>query len=308
MTASPAGKSLRKTPLFTPYVVVWSMFGALSFGYLSILAIAPEWLDDLRPASFTADPQSNQGQRAAARLAAEVNGLRDSVGQIQLDLAKIKTDVATQADHDRAFGAHLSALEQKLGTPPPQLIEAAAPASPPAATATADTAVIQDPSPAPAATTAAAGEAAEQTERPFAVPGSAQQPTLINADTQITTTTLETGSVGTVATANAVTTKADTISFGPAVVKPAPKPLGLRISSGASVDSLRLSWSLLADSHGETLKNMQARYTSNGDIANPNFDLIAGPVKSKAEAMKACKALAAKNVPCKVGEFTGDAL
>ncbi|MGL4396404.1 MAG: SPOR domain-containing protein, partial [Hyphomicrobium sp.] len=101
---------------------------------------------------------------------------------------------------------------------------------------------------------------------------------------------------------------ADALDFGPAVVTEAPRPVGVQLSSGASVDSLRLSWSLLAERHGDTLQNMQARYVTNGDEVNPNYDLIAGPIKSKAEAARVCKALAAKNIPCKVSAFSGDAL
>jgi hypothetical protein len=69
-----------------------------------------------------------------------------------------------------------------------------------------------------------------------------------------------------------------------------------------------LSWSLLADRHGEALKNLEARYVAHGDVANPTYDLIAGPIKSKAEAQRVCKALAAKGVPCKIGDFLGEAL
>ena len=65
---------------------------------------------------------------------------------------------------------------------------------------------------------------------------------------------------------------------------------------------------MLADRHADALKNLQARYVETGDPAAPNFDLIAGPIKSKSEAARVCKALAAKNIPCKVGDFAGDAL
>ena len=77
MTASPNAHPLRKAPLFTPYVVVWTTLGALSFGFLMVLGLAPEWLDDLRPVSSYTFPQNNQGQRAAARLAADLGQLKD---------------------------------------------------------------------------------------------------------------------------------------------------------------------------------------------------------------------------------------
>lgn len=71
---------------------------------------------------------------------------------------------------------------------------------------------------------------------------------------------------------------------------------------------MRLSWSLLADRHGDALKNLQARYVARGDVESPTYDLIAGPIKSKADATRVCKALAAKGVPCRIGDFLGEAL
>jgi hypothetical protein len=126
---------------------------------------------------------------------------------------------------------------------------------------------------------------------------------VINADASSLAAALETGSVTT-----APKPATDVISFGPAVVKPAPKPVGVKISTGASLDSLRLSWSMLAEKHGDTLKSMEARYVTSGDAQNPTYDLVAGPLKSKSEANKVCKSLAAKGVPCSVGPFGGEAL
>lgn len=146
---------------------------------------------------------------------------------------------------------------------------------------------------------------------------------LANADTQVSAADLglETGSVpaapaaaqahakaAKAAAPKTVAAAADPIDFGTPVVKPAAKPVGVQISSGASVDSLRLSWSLLSDRHADALKNLEARYVARGDEASPTYDLIAGPIKSKSEAQKVCKALAARNVPCKVGDFSGEGL
>ena len=317
-------QAIRKTPVFTPYVVVWSMCGVLSLGIMTVLGLAPEWLEDLKPASFSAEPQSNQGQRAAARLAADVSGMRDSIAQIQLDIAKVKTDVNLANTESKVLGAQIAGLEKRV-SPAAAPLEAALPEAPqpvpapplpvsteakidvPAATtaAVADPAAATEPAPSPAHPSPAPAPAA-QPELPAA--GSARAPKLINADTQIapsgvTIGSLETGSLNPPAKAASAV-----IAFGPAVVKPAPKPVGVQISSGASVDSLRLSWSLLADRHGDALKNLEARYLSTGNADNPAFDLVAGPIKSRAEAAKVCKALAAKNVPCKVGNFGGEAL
>ena len=299
--APPPPIPLRRRPIFTPYVFGWIMAGTVATGYFAILLTAPDLLEDLAPGGvYITEPQNNQGQRSAARLASDVRALRDSIAQVQLDLSKVKTDVANQGERERTLTAQLVALEKKLSTAEAtRAIETATPRDPsqPPAGSSAQQDAIETTAPP-----AAADKAAPQQE----ASGSPQQPKLINADTLLTTVPLETGSVTTAA--RPVAKPGDAISFGPAIVKPAAKPIGVQISSGTSVDSLKLSWSLLADRHAGALKNLQARYVENGDPAAPNFDLIAGPIKSKSEAARVCKALAAKNIPCKVGDFAGDAL
>ena len=86
------------------------------------------------------------------------------------------------------------------------------------------------------------------------------------------------------------------------------KPVGVYIGSGPSVDSLRQSWSLLADRNADSLKNLEPRYTTGIDANGLNYGLVAGPVKSAADAQKICRDLAAKAVTCRVGDFAGEAL
>lgn len=326
--------ALRKAPLFTPYVVVWALFGTLSLGLLGVIGLVPEWLEDLKPAWSVTDPQSNQGQRAAARLAADLNAVKDSVAKIQLDLAKVKTDVASQGTETKSVSAQVTALEQRVasgstivkGETPPA--SAPQPATGRQALAPSSAAPVTGPAAAPVAALAASAAPlaivtpqlpaaqidgaqipATQIQAALAAPAAPAQAVraakVINGEAAARTTanSLETGSLNAAAKA-----PADAISFGPAVVKAAPQPMGIKISSGELADSLRLSWSLLAEKHGDTLKGLEPRYVSGGDALNPNFDLVAGPLKSKAEAAKVCKALAAKGVPCTVGAFTGEAL
>jgi hypothetical protein len=283
-------------PIFTRAVILWSMLGTLSAGYLGMLVFAPDWLDDLTPSAAPRDPQSNQGQRAAARLAADLNGLRDSISKVQLDLAKVKTEIDGVHERDKTLTGHVARLEQQLANQAGNKVEAAAPpdrGQPEAATK------LDTTHPQMIRTEAAA--------KAIAVPAA---PKLINADTAPDLTT------GQIIDPNALQPPADPavnaalngIDLGPAVVKPAPKPLGVKLSSGASVDALRLSWSLLSERHGEALKNLEARYVIAGDAQSPSYDLVAGPFKSNAAAKKLCKALAANNVPCKIGDFGGESL
>lgn len=97
--------------------------------------------------------------------------------------------------------------------------------------------------------------------------------------------------------------------FEAPVVTPSAKPVGVQIASGSSLDSLRLSWNLLSETHADKLKSLEPRYSLSVDNGAIVYNLLAGPVKSEADAKKMCKALTAKAVPCKVvGEFGGASL
>lgn len=293
MTVSTNSQPIRKAPLFTPYVVVWSMLGALSFGFLMVLGLAPEWLDDLRPSTTMGDPQNNQGQRAAARLAADVGQMKNSIEQIQLDISKVKTDVEQQGAQQKAVSEQVASLETRISAAlPAAALEASTPVAPSAAPAPGNNIGSSDAPKSPVKTLK-----------------------VINAETTAAGAALETGSVSRdiaqvkpAKSAVPVKASAEATAFDTAVVKSAPNPLGVKISTGASVDSLRLSWNLLAEKHGDQLSSLEPRYTSAGDPANPTFDLVAGPIASKAEATKLCKTLAARGVACTVGGFKGNAL
>jgi SPOR domain len=319
MTTAETTHKLRKAPIFTPYVVMWSTLGALSLGLLMVLGLAPDWLGDLRPAAGFANPQSNQGQRAAAHVASELNALKQSVAQVQLDLAKVQTEMLTHSEQQKSVSAQLSSLAARMPEAA-ALVNAKAEAVP-ASTAAPQVQTLRgyssgkEPAPAAAPQVEAQGAVAQPPVAdvvPIEPPAaSAAVPRIINADATAAAPKLETGSVNAAPQAVAqAPAKAATqaISFGPATVKPAPKPVGIKVSTGDSVDSLRLSWSLLSEKHGEALKNMQPRVVASGDPQNPTYDLVAGPVKSKAEANKVCKLLAAQGVPCTIGAFAGDSL
>ena len=306
MTSSPQAHPIRKAPLFTPYVVIWSMFGALSLGFLMVLGLAPEWLDDLRPVSF-GDPQSNQGQRAAARMAADLDQMKNNIAQVQLELSKVKTDVELQGTHQSLIKEQVASLETRISAGlPAAALETATPP-------TSQQQQAQTQAPAQSA----------QSGSSDAVKSPVKTLKVINADTKAAGAPLETGSVSgqapkaVKAAATQAKVAADKASVDKAIsesaafstaVTPAPRPLGVKISTGASVESLRLSWGLLAERHADALTNLEARYTTTGDAANPTYDLVAGPISSKADAGKVCKTLIQRGVPCTVSGFSGDAL
>lgn len=308
MGADADGSTAKSTKVWTPYVTLWAALAIGTVGYLAYVLATPE----ARLAGGSA-----YDARFASRVVTDVANIKDAITQIQTDLSKVKSELSNQDQRSRVLSAAVTALELRL----PGETQAALPPAAPgqtaatgtgragesaatAKTAPATKAAAAAPEPAPAATAKPAPDKARIVNAPEVVGP---------ADLGLN---LETGSVASDAAeaakpqagAKATQAAAPAIDFGTAVVKPAPKPVGVQISSGASVDSLRLSWSLLSDRHSDTLKNLEPRYIARGDEAAPTYDLIVGPIKSKADAQKVCKSLAAKNVPCKIGDFLGDAL
>ncbi len=263
------------------------MLGALGLGYLGVAIFVPSWLGDLTPVAGRADSQRADTEVAMTNLSVDVAGLHSSIAKLQLDVAAVKSDVQSQAGQTQLLGTQLSALEDKIRLGQTPVASAVEQAAPPAAEATPQDLAVAPP----ATSTKPAAKSAKIINK--AQPQSAQ---------------IVTGSVDS-STGASQATKAsgDVISFGPAIVKPAGKPIGIQIGSGPSIDGLRSSWSQLAD-RSDKLKKLKARYTDSGDAVNPNFNLIAGPLKSRAEAARICKELAVQQVSCKVGEFKGEEL
>lgn len=331
-------KASRRT--FGAYVVAWAALALLASFYLTALALRPELVTEQMPIFRPGEPEGNQGQRAMSKALAEVQGLRQSVSQMQLELAKLKTDLSASQDQDKTIATRIAQLEEKVAAAQPALASAAeptaaaaepklaeapapvAPAAPaekaaPKMAARAESARIETGSivPAKAAPTMASALASSE---PVAVvrPKVINTPQAAAAAAAAPVAVAQAASAAKSAPVVASDAEAATLtSFGAPTVtaakpEPASGPIGLRISNGPSLDALRLSWSLLSDRHPSQLGNMQARYAARvpeGD-GDPTFDLIAGPVKTAAEAKRICKALAAKNIPCQVGSFGGPTL
>jgi len=269
-------KLIRKQAGLAPYAIVWSMLGALGLGYLGVAIFAPAMLGELTPPG-----NRPRGETATVvmNVSADVNGLKSSLTKLELDVASIRADVAAQAKQTQTLGMQLSAFEDKV-----RLGQLAAATSAGAASSSAAEPLtpVPDAAPKPAKVINAAPE-----QLPPIVTGS------VNSASEV-------------AKSNASGT--DVISFGAPIVKAAPKPIGIQIATDSTIDGLRVSWSVMTQNYGDKLKNLTARFRNTGDATNPNFSLIAGPVKSKAEAKRLCKDLQAQSVSCTVGEFSGEAL
>ncbi len=281
-------KPAPKPRFMTPYVAIWIGLAGLAALYLTALAVRPDLMAQYLPGSPPAgEPASNEGQRAEADMLAEFEVLKSNVSELQSEVTRLKTDVAAQADLSKGWETRIAALE----APPEPKKVAKAPAL---------KKVAAKPAPAPKTTKTTKTAEAKPTVKPetATAPAKTSQLKVINKPAAPEPKKLETGSVG----------EKPAVTFGPAIVSSTPKPVGVVIANGPSVDSLRLSWSLLSDRHAKSLGTMLPRYTAGIDDAGLNYELIAGPVSSAEEAKKLCKDLAANAVTCRVGEYVGQAL
>lgn len=286
----------KRRPLLKAYLLTWAVVGIAALSYLVVLLVRPD-LVAVHPWGATIGvPEGNEGARAMSRALAELQSMRTSLTQAQLDIAKLKTGLESQESLDKRIAERLSALELRLA-------------------AAGDSALtrLSESDAVPAAP--ATGETGRQAAAVDAAPeGSGTAPMaaqIINATTATARAdkppaAIETGSL---AAADMASVASAPISFGPAVVKQAPQPeIAVRLSKGPSVDALRLSWSLMAERHGDALRKLQPRYVEGSPEDDNPYELLAGPVKSTSEAKRICKTMQTRGIPCEVGPFTGNAL
>lgn len=268
--SSPYARSRR----FTRYSLIWAGAALVSLLYLVLLATQPTLVARYLGAG-TETAESEATRRAIGETVAEVRALRDTIDLFRNELIEIRAQVSTQTDTTRELATRIATLEAEPAEP--QRI------------------ATNDPPPK-AKDTATAKKTAKEAPTKEAAAKKAAKPGL------------ETGSVAQPATGGAIT-------FGPPVVTPAATPppatasqIGVQIATGPSVDSLRLSWTLLNERHGDTFRALEPRYTTDVSGAEQSYDLIVGPVASIDEARRLCQELALKATPCAVSRFTGDAL
>lgn len=321
------------------FAAVWALTALAAAGYLALAATKPDMLADLSGVAHRAAVSATPD--AAAGASREEQGLRDTISRLQAEVTRLTSNVIASEERASQLAEKLAALE----TPATAAVAAASEAKPTttAAAALAGKFVDQAPAPAPAAAAtekkagaakpgaqvadagrtapARASDAATGTAAPgglkvinqAANPGAAPGP-------GAGASAIETGSI-TPPPASAVAAPAPApaqppgaaaaseapISFGAAVVTPAPRPVGVQIANGQSVDALRLSWTMLTEQN-DSLRSLQPRYTNRAGADGESFDLVAGPIKTTAQAKRVCRSLEARGVGCRIANFEGNAL
>lgn len=279
---------VQRSRTFTPYVLIWAALAVLSLIYLGLLATQPALVAGLLGGSRSAETDAKATEEALTKTAAEVRTLRDTIDLFRNELIEIRAQVSSQADAARDLTTRIAALEAE-----PAAAEEVAKA-PPGKDAKQ------------AAKTAAKGKGPEPAEQTAMAAPAQKAADAARKDAKKAAKSLETGSVAQPG-AGAITFGAPTVTPA-AVPPPAGKLFGVQIATGPSVDSLRLSWTLLNERHGDSFRSLEPRYTTNASGPEQSYDLVVGPLANPDDARQLCQELALKATPCTVTRFTGDAL
>ncbi len=274
-----------KRGAFTAYAALWLVLAGLALGYLVLLSANPAMIAELLGTKGSGDaPDHARTQESIATLSAEIRVMHENFSEMRRELGSVRSEIAARVERENELNVRLASLESS-------------------ASATAEALAAQQAAAKAATTKVAAKDAKKEAAKPApdakkaAAPKDAAAPAAAKP-APAAGTTLETGSV-----------EGGGVSpFGPAVVTPAKRPVGLSLGSAPSVDSLRLNWSVLADQNADALGTLQPHYVTGINGSDLTFELIAGPVSSTAEAKRICNELIQRGNACRVGEFSGTAL
>ena len=326
--------------LKTPYVAVWLVLSVMAVLYISVAVLSPDLLDTAKlEMPLPSSAKSNEGQRA--QTIADTGKLQRRLSEMEKELARTKAENEHHTELEKVHLDRIAALEQNATQPtdpntgPPVALDTQATDTQAtggvqtnnadkqtAGSTLAKTKILNHPA-SPATTTTIVKQVAKKPEIKDVTKTAAAKVTDVKKTTpaKVTTTTktaiakktapkvaVAPKPVAKVKTGSIDSAKTKPLDFGPAVVTRSTRPIGVRIATGPSVDSLRLSWSALADRHGPSLRKLQPRYVTGIDATGLTYDLIAGPIASADEANKVCQRLHENGVRCAIGEYTGNAL
>lgn len=282
------------------YVATWTLLGVTAATYL---ATAVSWADlaERYGAPGTAlQQQSNEAQRAQARMAQSVKSLEvensalaDKVNDLNSKLTAARTELAGMradlAEAKAAAEARVASARPSETAPPTTAapsagaaaggsaapivttINGSAAAAPATSTPEAEPSdnglipVVQPSNMPPLPPRVPQAERSRIASAPL-IKADANQPPLRGAD-------IATGSVASRIPAPAAkpadrapsTATSENVAFGPATVAPAradpaSDPIALRLSNAPSISSLKLSWRVLRERHGSLLGGLRPRF------------------------------------------------
>jgi|GEM_PF-1649674 len=301
----PPLRTERRGP--SAYFLFWVLLAIAAAGYLVVVATKPELvLARLSPAEQQVrDP--TVVERRTAELADELMVLRRWLTDLQRDFAETRASVMQQANAERALAERVASIEDRLVTrehktePAKGEPSKAEPPSPDRAGGTKSNVSLGTEQ----VLKAMAGASAERRAEPPAAPVPPSAPKAVARESA----PREAAKTAPIAT-GAIAPPAAPVAFGAAkVTQPPPgRTLGIELSGGESLEALRLGWEQLTRQHAQVLAGLSPRYRTALQGEEQPLRLVAGPFASQADANRACAQLRSKQVACRVGAYTGNAL
>lgn len=266
---------------FKAHAALWSVAGVASALYVGWMISGSAIIET---GTFKSD----------RRHAADGRGLETAMSQLSSDVRALHGKIATNDDNTHTLLGRVAALEEKSAF----VTASASPPSPPASlVAKTDSAPLATRASDSKPQVAAAVPRSSEITTGAILQRTVSQPGTPPAFTGLTPERFVPGAV--------TTTPLQSTETSPV---PAKSALGLQLSTGPNLDSLRLNWSLLNERHRDLLGPMQTRYRKVAGKPNAPYQLIAGPVRSQADAARICKALAGSGVSCRATAYSGEAL
>lgn len=238
------GPAPRRT--FTGYVLLWVALAGLSLTYLAFVGARPDLIAAWQSDETSTEALVAETQRTVERALADLDPLKQSVGEVKMEVANVKVGLDEAAQRDRILLDKVEALERSAVEAQQKL----------------------------AAAQAAAPKKAAEAKPKAAAPS------------------IETGSIE---------------EKQKAVAPAKPAPVGVLLATGPSLDSIRLSWTILNDRHKDAISSMKPRYVVNGKDDDKTYGLVAGPLKTVADAKSFCKTMTDRGMLCEISVYRGNA-
>ena len=104
----------RKRGLVRPYLIVWIVLALAAVGYLGVVAARPDLVARYLPAFDAGDQSFREAQKSAMRAVADVQNVRQNVGQLQAEVARLRSDLRVQQENSIALAKRTAVLEDRM--------------------------------------------------------------------------------------------------------------------------------------------------------------------------------------------------
>jgi hypothetical protein len=126
---SPIAPTRRRT--FTPYVLLYLLAASLAVAYLTFLGARPDLVALWRDKPSEAQTAIVETQRTVERALADIDPLKQGLGEMKMDVANVKAGMQEAVERDRILLEKVETLERTAHAP--DKVAAAAPPAQPAA-------------------------------------------------------------------------------------------------------------------------------------------------------------------------------